>query len=119
MAVLKEDGREAVSNYETLERFAEVALVRVKIETGRTHQIRVHMAHLGHPIVGDAVYGRARKHNLPMKPQRQMLHASKLAFSHPVTGKRLSFEAPLFDDMRQLLEQLRIPAEPREFKQND
>lgn len=107
MAVLKEDGRKAVSNYETLERFAEVSLVRVKIETGRTHQIRVHMAHLGHPIVGDTVYGRARKHNLPMKPERQMLHAARLAFSHPSSGKRLSFEAPLFEDMRCLLDHLR------------
>jgi len=107
MAVLKEDGREAVSNYEMQERFAEVSLVRVKIETGRTHQIRVHMAHLGHPIVGDTVYGRARKHHLPVKPERQMLHAARLAFTHPASGKRLSFEAPLFDDMCRLLDCLR------------
>ena len=108
MAVLKgEEGREAVSSYETLERFAEVSLVRVRIETGRTHQIRVHMAHLGHPVVGDLLYGRARKHRLPLDPQRQMLHAVRLAFNHPATGKRLSFEAPLFDDMRRLLELLR------------
>lgn len=107
MAVLTENGREAISNYETLERFGEVSLVKVKIETGRTHQIRVHMAHIGHPIVGDAVYGRARKHNLPEKPARQMLHAARLAFNHPVSGKRLSFEAPLFEDMRRILEHLR------------
>ena len=107
MAVLRQAGREAVSNYETLECFAEVALVRVKIETGRTHQIRVHMAHLGHPIVGDAVYGRARKHHLPDKPERQMLHAVRLAFNHPETGKRLSFETALFEDMNRLLERLR------------
>ncbi len=107
MAVLKQEGREAVSNYEILERFAEVSLVRVKIETGRTHQIRVHMAHLGHPIVGDAVYGRARKHHLPDKPERQMLHAARLVFSHPVSGKRLSFETALFEDMHRLLERLR------------
>jgi 23S rRNA pseudouridine1911/1915/1917 synthase len=107
MAVLKEDGRIAISNYETRERFDETALMRVKIETGRTHQIRVHMAHLGYPVVGDAVYGRARKHRLPAVPERQMLHAARLAFTHPVTGKRLSFEAPLLNDMRQLLEGLR------------
>jgi len=107
MAVLKQDGREAVSNYETLERFAEVALVRVKIETGRTHQIRVHMAHLGHPIVGDAVYGRARRHTLPVQPERQMLHAARLVFAHPESGKRLSFETALPEDMNRLLERLR------------
>ncbi|VGO22735.1 RluA family pseudouridine synthase [Pontiella sulfatireligans] len=106
-AVLEEGGREAVSNFKTLETFKEVTLVQVKIETGRTHQIRVHMAHLGHPVVGDSVYGRARKHNLPMMPERQMLHAAKLGIAHPGSGKRLSFEAPLFDDMHQLLELLR------------
>ncbi len=107
MAVLKEGGRNAVSNYEMVEHFSEVSLVRVKIETGRTHQIRVHMAHIGHPIAGDAVYGRARRHRLPQKPERQMLHAARLAFTHPVSGKRLSFEAPLFDDMRRILDDLR------------
>jgi 23S rRNA pseudouridine1911/1915/1917 synthase len=107
MAVLTQEGREAVSTYETLECFDEVALVRVRIETGRTHQIRVHMAHMGHPIVGDALYGRTRKHHLPEKPKRQMLHAARLAFNHPESGKRLSFEAPLFEDMGRLLEQLR------------
>ena len=107
MAVLTQGGRDAVSNYETLERFDEVSLVRVRIETGRTHQIRVHMAHIGHPIVGDAVYGRARKHTLPEKPERQMLHAVRLAFNHPESGKRLSFEAPLFEDIGRLLQQLR------------
>ena len=111
MAVLTQEGREAVSRYETLERFDEVSLVRVKIETGRTHQIRVHMAHIGHPIVGDAVYGRARKHHLPEKPERQMLHAARLALNHPVSGKRLSFDAPLFDDMQRLLELLRSSPE--------
>ena len=107
MAVLKEGGRSAVSSYKVLESFGETALLQVRIETGRTHQIRVHMTHAGHPIVGDAVYGRARKHALPIKPHRQMLHAARLEFSHPETGKRLSFEAPLFDDMCRLLELLR------------
>jgi 23S rRNA pseudouridine1911/1915/1917 synthase len=119
MAVLIGTGREAVSSHESLECFQEVTLVRVRIETGRTHQIRVHMAHIGHPIVGDAVYGRARRHSLPEKPQRQMLHAARLAFTHPVSGKRLSFDAPLFDDMQQLLDQLRNPTKQQEIKQND
>ncbi|MCF7818557.1 MAG: RluA family pseudouridine synthase [Kiritimatiellales bacterium] len=106
MAVLKEGGREAVSNVQVLEKFGETTLVQVKIETGRTHQIRVHMAHLGHPIIGDSVYGRSRQNKLPVRPERQMLHAAKLEFSHPSTGKRLSFEAPLANDMRLLLERL-------------
>jgi len=106
-AVLEEGGRTAISNFKTLERFDEVSLVQAIIETGRTHQIRVHLTHLGHSIVGDTLYGRARKNKLPLKPQRQMLHAEKLSFTHPATGKMLSFEAPLFDDMRQLLELLR------------
>jgi len=107
MAVVKEGGREAVSNFKVLEPFAKVSLVQVGIETGRTHQIRVHMAHLGHPVVGDAVYGRARKNRLPLALERQMLHATLLDFIHPTTGKRLSFNAPLFDDMHRLLKRLR------------
>lgn len=106
-AVLKEDGREAISNFQCLEQFEACALMQVKIETGRTHQIRVHMKHIKHSIVGDSVYGRSHKGRLPVEPERQMLHAAKLSFTHPETGKRLSFEAPLFDDMRLLLEQLR------------
>ena len=107
MAVVDEGGRGAVSAFQTLECFDETALVQVRIETGRTHQIRVHMAHIGHPVVGDATYGRARQNKLPLPPTRQMLHAEKLDFIHPVSGKRLSFAAPLFDDMRSLLNQLR------------
>jgi 23S rRNA pseudouridine1911/1915/1917 synthase len=107
MAVLREGGREAVSSFKVLESFAETTLVQVKIETGRTHQIRVHMAYLGHPVVGDSVYGRARKNKLPVAVGRQMLHAAKLGFTHPCSGKRLSFEAPLPNDMHRLLENLR------------
>ncbi len=107
MAVLTEGGRKAISTFQVLETFAEITFAQVKIETGRTHQIRVHMAHLRHPIVGDRVYGRARKNRLPMEVGRQMLHAAKLEFVHPTTGKRLSFEAPLSNDMHLLLETLR------------
>ena len=106
MAVLEEGGREAISNFQIQEQFADVAWVEVGIVTGRTHQIRMHLSHLGHPVVGDAVYGRARKNKLPMTPERQMLHAARLEFTHASTGKRLSFNAPLFDDMFQLLELL-------------
>ena len=106
-AVLKEGGREAITNFERLEQFAECALMRIGIETGRTHQIRVHMAHIRHPIVGDAVYGRRRENKLPIEPPRQMLHAAKLSLNHPATGKRLSFDDPLFEDMALILERLR------------
>ena len=103
MAVNVRSGREAVSHYEVLETFGEAALVRVKIETGRTHQIRVHMAHINHPVIGDGVYGRS----FHLKAPRQMLHAAKLSLTHPGTGKRIAFEAPLPEDMQRLLEQLR------------
>lgn len=107
MAVLTEGGREAVSTYKVAEQFSDIALVEVRIETGRTHQIRVHMTHLGHPVIGDPVYGRARNNKLPVAVNRQMLHAARLEFTHPLTGKRLSFNAPLPNDMRRLLENLR------------
>lgn len=105
MAANVRNGREAVSHFEVLEAFGEVALVRVNIETGRTHQIRVHMAHIKNPVVGDAVYGRGRASAL--KAGRQMLHAAKLSLNHPKSGKRMIFEAPLPDDMEVLLSQLR------------
>ena len=75
----------------------------MKIETGRTHQIRVHLAHQRHPVVGDTTYGRARAAVLPGPVTRQMLHAAELTFSHPVTGERLTFTAPLPADFRDLL----------------
>ena len=101
-------GRRAVTHYATVERLGPATLVRLRIETGRTHQIRVHMAHIGHPVVGDAVYGRARKDPLPLAPARQMLHAERLAFAHPRTGEELEFEAPWPDDFRALIQALRV-----------
>ena len=88
-------GRAAVTHYETLAAGPLAALLRVRIETGRTHQIRVHMAHLGHPVVGDATYGRAR-HGLPehLEIPRQMLHAHVLKIAHPRDGRPLEFTAP-------------------------
>jgi 23S rRNA pseudouridine1911/1915/1917 synthase len=83
-----------------------MTLLRVHLETGRTHQIRVHLAHIGHPVVGDADYGRRRK-DLPAAVVRQMLHAARLTFSHPVTAERLEFTAPMPEDMRMLLEAAR------------
>jgi 23S rRNA pseudouridine1911/1915/1917 synthase len=101
-------GRTAITLYDTQEKFAATSLLRVRIETGRTHQIRVHMAFLGHSIIGDPSYGRPRRDILPGPfPIRQMLHAARLSFIHPVTGKSLSFEAPLPADMHDLIESLR------------
>lgn len=107
MCTRPDNGRPAITNYETLKTFATTSLLRVRIETGRTHQIRVHMAFLGHSIVGDQQYGRARRDAIPIPvPGRQMLHAARLTLTHPGTGKLLSFEAPLPKDMQALLEVL-------------
>jgi 23S rRNA pseudouridine1911/1915/1917 synthase len=110
MAVLP-GGREAVTEYHVLERFAhrvgpaagDYCLVQVEPQTGRTHQIRVHLASIGHPVVGDKVYGR-RKAQLPV--QRQFLHAQRLGFKHPVTGQRLELEAQLPLDLSAVLKLL-------------
>ncbi|MBU0677031.1 MAG: RluA family pseudouridine synthase [Verrucomicrobia bacterium] len=100
-------GRRAVSHYTLVEQFEKCALLKVRIETGRTHQIRVHLAHIGHPIVGDSQYGRARKTELPHSVARQMLHAATLSFDHPATGERMRLECELPQDMRRLLAALR------------
>lgn len=80
-------GQRAVTHWEVLNRLGNLALVEFRIETGRTHQIRVHAAHLGHPIVGDRLYG------IPDRSKRLLLHAVQLAFDHPVTGRRVTFAA--------------------------
>jgi 23S rRNA pseudouridine1911/1915/1917 synthase len=115
MAV-RSDGRDAVTHYRLVERFAHHSLLRVILETGRTHQIRVHLAHLGHPLVGDPLYGGRRQltaHATAAQRAalagfgRQALHAARLSFSHPVTGKPLSIESPLPPDFQALLAVLR------------
>ncbi len=99
-------GKPAVTHYRVVERLGDLALVEVKLETGRTHQIRVHLAEAGFPLVSDALYG-------PKKAQRkeligrQALHAAKLAFRHPRTAKSMAFEAPLPDDFQAALRALR------------
>lgn len=106
MAVCEEGrGRYAASSWRVLEEYSEgCSLVQVLIETGRTHQIRVHMASLGHPVAGDSLYGRAR--NTRHYP-RQMLHAHSLSLVHPISGVPLSFTAPLWPDFLEIVEQLR------------
>lgn len=104
-------GREAVTHFELVQPFGEMSFVRVRIETGRTHQIRVHLAHIHHPVVGDAMYGRARQHELRDLITRQMLHAERITFVHPRTGAELEFTAPLPADFRALLGALREGAQ--------
>ncbi len=99
MAVVKRNGKQAVTHYAVERRLGDLTLVRCRIETGRTHQIRVHMQSLGCPVAGDALYGRpAADRRLPRVPSRQMLHAARLCFAHPATGEALAFEAPPPED---------------------
>ena len=113
MAVHREGrGKHAVTHYRVMERLRGAAMVECRLETGRTHQVRVHMAHLGHPLIGDPVYGRDRKgfksilETLGFK--RQALHAKRLGFIHPVTEEPLAFDSPLPADMQELLSELHV-----------
>jgi len=116
MAVTPE-GRPSVTHYRILERFRHYTRLSVQLETGRTHQIRVHLAHIGYPLLGDPVYGGRLQ--LPKNPtprlttllrsfRRQALHAAKLGFKHPLTGEPVEFEAPLPEDMQHLVQTLRM-----------
>ncbi|MDW5376202.1 23S rRNA pseudouridine(1911/1915/1917) synthase RluD [Halomonas sp. HP20-15] len=117
-----ESGKPAVTHYRVVERFRGHSHVRCRLETGRTHQIRVHMAHRRYPLVGDALYGgrlklpagasEALKEQLRSFP-RQALHAQKLAFIHPASGESVSFRAELPDDLWVLLDGLRADSEER------
>lgn len=100
MTVLPGEGRRAVTHYKVIERLGKYTLVECKLETGRTHQIRVHMKYLGYPLVGDTVYGSKGRSavNIGM-----LLHSARLDILHPVTGERLFFEAPLPEDFREFL----------------
>jgi 23S rRNA pseudouridine1911/1915/1917 synthase len=100
-------GREARTAYRRTESFAEVSLLEVKPKTGRTHQIRVHLSAAGYPVVGDAVYGRDRKLAARLGLTRPFLHAARLGFDHPVTGKRVELEEPLPDDLTDALARLK------------
>jgi 23S rRNA pseudouridine1911/1915/1917 synthase len=106
-------GKRAVTHYRTIERLSQASLVAVRLETGRTHQIRVHFAAAGHPVLGDRVYGRPRRGSkigpgrAKPEPPRQMLHARLLGFAHPSTGEPVRAESPLPADFRETLEFLR------------
>jgi 23S rRNA pseudouridine1911/1915/1917 synthase len=104
------DGRKALSSYQVLEELNGFSLLEVRIMTGRTHQIRVHLSAIGHPVVGDNVYSESRYKEFVRKfgpPGRYFLHASKLKFTHPKTGFQLQFESPLPSELRSLLERIR------------
>ncbi len=106
MAVTK-NGKQAITHFHVLARFrtqnASYTLLEIKIDTGRTHQIRVHMAEIGHPVIGDMVYSNGKNE---FGVEGQCLHAQKLEFKHPITGKQMKLEAPLPDYLKEILEQL-------------
>lgn len=108
MAVRKTGGRAASTTYEVIESFSGVSLLKINIQTGRTHQIRVHLAHIGHPVVGDSAYGSRSCRALPIMPARQMLHAAALSFTHPATGEEVRVQAPIPNDMLMATKALRL-----------
>ncbi len=104
MAVVMRNGKQAITNYEVVEAFTNAARLQVVIETGRTHQIRVHLKHIGCPVAGDSVYGKAKADSqMPVVPSRQMLHAWRLVLPHPESGAEMQFEAPLPEDFMTVL----------------
>ncbi len=113
MAVVDSDrGKRAVTHYAMVEALPDATLVRCRLETGRTHQVRVHLTHIGHPLLGDPVYGRPRKGNgaalAKLGFKRQALHAAHLGFIHPISGNELAFTSELPVDMLELLSELRV-----------
>lgn len=101
MCVIAANSKDAVTHYTVLTQYEKYAHIRCRLETGRTHQIRVHMKHIGHPVYGDAVYGKAEK-----GVEGQCLHAKKIGFIHPVTGAYLEFDSPLPDYFTEILRKL-------------
>jgi 23S rRNA pseudouridine1911/1915/1917 synthase len=104
MAVRGAGSRQARTHFEVIEALPADSLVRARLETGRTHQIRVHFAAIGHPVVGDPEYGERGRHGL----ERQFLHAAVLGFRHPVSGRQMTFRSDLPEDLRMALERARI-----------
>jgi 23S rRNA pseudouridine1911/1915/1917 synthase len=102
MAIAREGGREARTDFKVVRSGGDASLLECRLHSGRTHQIRVHLQHLGHPILGDIVYGGRKAGKFP----RQMLHAWKLAFDHPRTKQRMHFEAPLPEDFKRAMREV-------------
>ncbi len=105
MAIVFEGGKDATTKFKVVERFGEYTLVECKLLTGRTHQIRVHMTYIGHPVLGDPKYGMVKSQ---FKIAGQALHSANLEFVHPITKEKLFFTAPLPDDMEKILKVLRV-----------
>jgi 23S rRNA pseudouridine1911/1915/1917 synthase len=103
-------GRHAITHYHVQEQLRRAAIVECRLETGRTHQVRVHMAHIGHPLVGDPVYGQGRLADICRETgfRRQALHAAHLAFIHPVSGRQYQFDSPTPDDIQALVRRLSV-----------
>ena len=117
MSTASRRGKAALTRWKVLERFGAFTLLEAKIETGRTHQIRVHLSALGHPVVGDSVYGGSKRivespalRAVLKKLSRQALHAGRLSFAHPVTGMEMTFESPLSEDIAEVIRVLREKA---------
>ncbi len=104
MSVNLNNGREAITHFKVLERFPTATYLELKLETGRTHQIRVHLSYIEHPIIGDIVYGRKKQR---FKTHGQVLHARRLQFEHPITGENMLFETAVPDYFLKLLEELK------------
>jgi 23S rRNA pseudouridine1911/1915/1917 synthase len=112
MSIKTRKGKEAITQFEVIKRFKTTTLVKIKIITGRTHQIRVHFASLGHPVLGDKTYGKKIEVKVEAKKKilfnRQMLHAYSLRFKHPVSGQPIELTAPMPEDMKKAIEELTI-----------
>jgi len=114
ISTVSRKSRSAKTFWKVIEHFNGATFLELDLKTGRTHQIRVHCAAINHPIVGDPVYGgKKAARNLPTSVPRQMLHAWRLEFAHPVTGEAMSFESPIPQDMEKVIETLRVSYRPR------
>ena len=109
MSVAIDNGRDAVTAFEVVEELRQATVLNIYPRTGRTHQIRVHLNYIGHPVIADQVYGTRFSSKIAKKIglERQFLHASKLSFTHPITEKLMEFEDPLPPDLLKSLEKLR------------
>ena len=117
MSTKSRRGKESLTRWKVLERFGAFTLLEAKIDTGRTHQIRVHLSSIGHPVAGDTVYGGSKRaietpemRVVLKKLARQALHAGRLSFVHPVTGQEMCFVSPLPEDMTEVIRFLREKA---------